>query len=165
MRLSAGFFRAASACLAVPNAAEDATLESAIPTTVAGVSPGYPMSYMRVKAGELLADLDAVLDDCPRSELPNWYAALHARIGVVTARMLTLESRGDTRPAKRFFRVREVMELYGLSKGKVFQALKEGKLDGRKLDGVVLITVESMDRYLASATPWKPNGDSLSKSN
>ncbi len=116
------------------------------------------MSYMRDKAGELLTNLDAMLDDCPREDLPKLYAALNARIGVVTARMLTLESRTNPQqsPVKRFFRVREVMALSGLSKGKVFQALNEGKLDGRKLDGALIIPVDSVNRYLDSATRWKP---------
>ena len=112
----------------------------------------------------VLGELDELLRQCPRHELPGWYAALQARIGVVIARLLDLDdsranrtknssaNAGDT-IEKRYYRVREVMKLIGLSKPKVFQALKEHKLDGFKLDGVLLITVESVERYLRTATP------------
>ena len=56
---------------------------------------------------------------------------------------------------KLYFRVREVCEMTGLSKSKVHQALKLGKLDGKKLDGCLLIPAASLDRYLASAIPWQ----------
>ena len=59
---------------------------------------------------------------------------------------------------KKFYRVREICRLTGLSKPKVFQALHEGKLEGRKLGGVLLITAESVRSYLDSAQPWKPQG-------
>ena len=59
---------------------------------------------------------------------------------------------------KQFYRVREICELTGLSKSKVFQALREGKLEGRKLEGVLLIKAESVERYLRSAIPWKSAG-------
>ena len=104
---------------------------------------------------------------CPRHELPAWYAALQARIGVVIARLLTPDDSRANRPQndsanagdtieKRYYRVRDVMKLIGLSKPKVFQALKAGKLDGLKLDGVLLINVASVERYLRTATQWKP---------
>lgn len=63
-----------------------------------------------------------------------------------------------TQPApiqKRFYRVREICEMTGLSKPKVFQALKEGKLEGFKLEGVLLITAESFESYLSQAIPWQ----------
>ena len=57
---------------------------------------------------------------------------------------------------KRFYRVREICHATGLSKGKVFQALTEGRLTGIKLGGVLLIPTESLERYLGEAVPWTP---------
>ncbi len=116
----------------------------------------------RIERGRVLADLDAFLSKYPPGEMLELYAALQTRVWTVMVRMLKQDQHTDAQqaPRKRFFRVREVMELAGLSKGKIFQALKEGKLDGWKLDGVLIISVESVERYLASATPWKPNDGS-----
>ena len=61
-------------------------------------------------------------------------------------------------PDRWSFRVRELTERTGLSKSKVLQALREGKLEGQKLGGTLLITAESVEAYLASATPWEPHG-------
>ena len=114
----------------------------------------------------------AVSDNRPNARQPadlaGWYAELQARIGVVIARLLDLDDSRASRPKtadnsgsadnveKCYYRVRDVMRLIGLSKPKVFQALKDRKLDGLKLDGVLLITTESVERYLHTATPWKP---------
>jgi excisionase family DNA binding protein len=64
------------------------------------------------------------------------------------------------RVPKRFYRVREICQMTGLSKGKVFQALKEGRLQGLKLEGVLLIPVDSFEGYLAEALPWSTAGTS-----
>ena len=58
-------------------------------------------------------------------------------------------------PEPRFVRVAQIRADTGVSKPKVFEALKSGKLDGLKLDGVLLITRESYERWLATAVPWK----------
>ena len=64
------------------------------------------------------------------------------------------------RVEKLYFRVREICEMTGVSKPKVFQALKQGKLRGIKLDGTLLIPADSLHRYLDDAVPWKPkDGD------
>lgn len=127
--------------------------------------PGEPRRSIRDPTAGVLGELDALLRECPRQDLPGCYAALQARIGVVIGRLLDLDDSRASRPTnatdtleKRYFRVREVMKLIGLTKPKVFQALKEHKLDGFKLDGVLLITVGSVERYLRTATPWKPKG-------
>ena len=60
---------------------------------------------------------------------------------------------------KLYFRVREICEMTGLSKPKVFQALKQGKLRGIKLDGTLLIPAESLHRYLDEAVPWEAKHD------
>jgi len=59
------------------------------------------------------------------------------------------------RVEKLYYRVREICEMTGLSKPKVFQALKQGKLRGIKLDGTLLIPADSLQRYLDAAVPWK----------
>ena len=56
---------------------------------------------------------------------------------------------------KRFYRVREICHMTGLSKAKVFQALKAGKIQGLKLEGTLLIPADSFHRYLDNAVPWK----------
>ena len=63
------------------------------------------------------------------------------------------------RHEKRYYRVREICEMTGLSKPKVFQALKAGKLQGLKLEGTLLIPARSLDAYLESAKPWGGVGD------
>jgi len=55
----------------------------------------------------------------------------------------------------RFYRVRQITEMTGISKGKVFQALRSGRLQGLKLDGVLLIPAESLDAWLAQAVPYQ----------
>ncbi len=62
------------------------------------------------------------------------------------------------RVEKKFYRVREICEMTGLSKSKVFQALKLGKLRGIKLDGTLLIPADSLHQYLDAAVPWKGRG-------
>lgn len=62
----------------------------------------------------------------------------------------------DETQAQRFYRVRQIMEMTGISKGKVFQALRSGRLKGLKLDGVLLIPAESLDAWLAQAVPYRP---------
>ncbi len=54
---------------------------------------------------------------------------------------------------KRFYRVKEICHLAGLSKAKVHQAISVGDLEGFKLDGVLLISAVSVERYLDSAVP------------
>ena len=58
-------------------------------------------------------------------------------------------------PPRRFYRVREIMALTGVSKGKVYQALRDGRLKGLKLDGVLLIPAESFETWIAEALPWE----------
>ena len=43
----------------------------------------------------------------------------------------------------------------GLSKGKVFAAIRARRLRALKLEGVVLIPSESLKAYLALAVPWE----------
>jgi excisionase family DNA binding protein len=62
--------------------------------------------------------------------------------------------RQDQQPPRRFYRVREIMAVTGVSKGKVYQALRDGRLQGLKLDGVLLIPAESFEAWIAEAVPW-----------
>ena len=55
-----------------------------------------------------------------------------------------------------YYRVREIRELIGVSKSWVFAALKKGKLEGKKLGGLLLITADSFEKYLDEAEPWEP---------
>lgn len=58
--------------------------------------------------------------------------------------------------SRLYYRVRELCDLTGLSKSKVFQLLRAGKLEGVKIDGTLLITAASIERFLESAVRWKP---------
>ena len=64
------------------------------------------------------------------------------------------EERNDVE--RRFYRVRQITEITGLSKGHVYQALKQGQLKGLKLDGVLLIPAESFEAWLGTAVPYQP---------
>ena len=66
---------------------------------------------------------------------------------------VTVQRLGDL-----YYRVREICEMTGMSKPKVFQALKQGKLRGIKLDGTLLIPADSLKRYLDDAVPWTDRG-------
>ena len=54
-----------------------------------------------------------------------------------------------------FYRIRDICAMTGMSRGRVYAALRAGDLEGRKLDGTLLITVTSVDKWLDSATPWR----------
>ena len=54
---------------------------------------------------------------------------------------------------RRYYRVRDICEITGLSKAKVFLALKQGKLRGLKLDGTLLIPADSFQEYIDQAEP------------
>ena len=47
------------------------------------------------------------------------------------------------------------VEMTGISKAKVHQLLREGRLDGRRLDGIILVTRASLERLLDSAEPYR----------
>ena len=66
----------------------------------------------------------------------------------------TVESGTRPRLERQFYRVRDVTEITGVSKGKVFQALKSGRLKGLKLDGVLLIPAESFEDWVGTAVPY-----------
>ena len=55
------------------------------------------------------------------------------------------------------FRVRDLVDSFGLSKAKVFQLIKSGRLDAVKLDGVVLIPRAAVETYLETAVPIRGN--------
>ena len=59
-------------------------------------------------------------------------------------------------PAKRFYRVRELVDTLGISKGKVWALIKDGTLKAIRLEGVVLIPAGALDAYLDRAEPWRP---------
>ena len=51
--------------------------------------------------------------------------------------------------------MRDVRELLGnVSKSWVYDRMKDGSLDGRRLRGVILITEESVERLIAEIKPW-----------
>ncbi len=60
--------------------------------------PGEPTALTRDYTGQVLGELDTLLRECPRHELPAWYAALQARIGVVIARLLDRDDSRASRP-------------------------------------------------------------------
>ena len=48
-------------------------------------------------------------------------------------------------------RVRDLTEAFGLSKPKVFEFIKDGRLDAFKIDNCLLITIASLERLLGTA--------------
>ncbi len=65
---------------------------------------------------------------------------------------LTLPSHLAGRAA---LRPRDLTEAFGPSKAKIRRLIQDGKLDAVKLDGIVLISRESVERWLATAEPAK----------
>lgn len=63
----------------------------------------------------------------------------------------------DTDRPVPYYRVRELCPPF--SKPFVFTLLREGKLRGVKLGGVLLIERQSLEELLKSAEPWRPNGE------
>ena len=59
-------------------------------------------------------------------------------------------------PRSGWLRVRDIRADLGVSKPWVFARLKSGDLEAVKLDGVLLISRESYERYVSQATPWEP---------
>ena len=57
--------------------------------------------------------------------------------------------------ARRFYRVRQITAITGLSRGHVYQALNSGQLKGLKLDKVLLIPAESFEAWLKTAVPYR----------
>ena len=55
-----------------------------------------------------------------------------------------------------FVRVRDLVARYPFSKSHVFALLRDGKLTGRKLGGVLFIDTRSVEKYVSSAQPWHP---------
>jgi excisionase family DNA binding protein len=62
----------------------------------------------------------------------------------------------STTVEKRFYRVREICALAGLTKPMVYRALRQGKLRGFKLGKMLLIDARSVDEWFAEAVPWEP---------
>lgn len=65
----------------------------------------------------------------------------------------------DAPAPRRWARVRQLRDEYGLSKSWVFGALRNGTIRGRKLGGVLLIDVGSIEAAIASSPEWKPTAD------
>jgi len=55
-------------------------------------------------------------------------------------------------------RVRYATEVYGFSKPGVFALLKAGKIRGKKIDGILLLEVASIEALIAEAPDWRPRG-------
>lgn len=62
-----------------------------------------------------------------------------------------------TTPQKRFYRVRDLMNEWSVSKPWIFAQLRAGNLRGRKVKGVLLLDGDSVEELLASGEPWKPS--------
>ena len=60
----------------------------------------------------------------------------------------------------RYIRVRDVVMNCGISKPKVFQLLRAGSIQGFKVDGILFIDSDSVDRWLKSGKPWSPRTSS-----
>jgi hypothetical protein len=58
-----------------------------------------------------------------------------------------------------YYRVSEVVALTGLSKGKIFAAIRHGDIQAKKLDGCLLLVPKSVEAWLERATPWRPRQD------
>ena len=56
--------------------------------------------------------------------------------------------------ARRFLRVKDITQQTGLSKSKVFDAIRRGALRARKLEGVVLIDVADFEAWIGTAEPY-----------
>ena len=67
------------------------------------------------------------------------------------------ELRGPSRLQPRFYRVRDITFMTGISRSKVFQALQLGELKALKLDGILLIPTESFEAWIARAVPYQPS--------
>jgi hypothetical protein len=63
-----------------------------------------------------------------------------------------------TDPADRptYCRVRDVTENYGIKKGKLYQLLARGLARAKKVDGVVLVEIASIEALIESAPAWSP---------
>ena len=57
-------------------------------------------------------------------------------------------------PARRWCRVRELREMFGLSKPWTFAALRDGKILGKKIDGILLIDLDSVRELIDGAPDW-----------
>ncbi len=56
----------------------------------------------------------------------------------------------------RYLRVRDIVEARRVSKPKVFQLLREGRIEGIKVDGILFIDADSVERWFRSGRPWEP---------
>ena len=57
------------------------------------------------------------------------------------------------RSSRLYYRVRDIVAMTGMSKGKVLSAIKSGRLACLKLDGVLLIPVGAFDDWVGAAVP------------
>ncbi len=54
----------------------------------------------------------------------------------------------------QFVRVKDIVDALRISKPKVFQLLKQGRLRAIKVDGILFIEAQSVADWLRSGTPW-----------
>ena len=59
-------------------------------------------------------------------------------------------------PARRWGRVRELREAFGFTKPWVFAALRDGRIRGKKVGGVLLIDLDSVRALIDGAPDWTP---------
>jgi hypothetical protein len=57
---------------------------------------------------------------------------------------------------RRWGRVRELRGEFGFTKPWAFAALKAGKIRGKKIDGVLLIDLDSVRALIEEAPDWTP---------
>ena len=58
--------------------------------------------------------------------------------------------------SRRWGRVREVREQFGFSKPWVFARLKSGAIRAKRIDGVLLVDLDSVRKLIESSPDWTP---------
>jgi hypothetical protein len=65
----------------------------------------------------------------------------------------------NTAIPKRSFRIEEFARRHSISRSKVYEAIKQKRLNARKIDGITIITDEDEAHWLASLPQTKTGAD------
>lgn len=91
----------------------------------------------------------------PRPKLATLSPTMHAgHVAAPAIELLPVLAGSPDRPdvLRRWCRVRQLAPLF--TKPFVFALLRDGKIDAKKVGGVLLIDVASVERLIASAESW-----------
>jgi len=64
-------------------------------------------------------------------------------------------------PERLAYRVDTLAEIYDVSRELIYRAIRDRKLDARRLGACTLVTAESARRFLGELPPWQPETETV----